>query len=128
MHTYIHIYVNTHTHTHTKQVPHGVSSRVAVEKANEFATQILQLVEEQDRTLREEIKMTLAQLMQTISSAVQDFDRERQLMQQARAHTHILNVPLSTLVDRRVQIDIMCSSISLSLSFSVPPSFHSVYI
>jgi hypothetical protein len=61
---------------------------VAVEKANEFATQILQLVEEQDRTLREEIKMTLAQLMQTISSAVQDFDRERQLMQQARAHTH----------------------------------------
>jgi len=101
---------------------------VAVEKANEFATQILQLVEEQDRTLREEIKMTLAQLMQTISSAVQDFDRERQLMQQARAYTHILNVPLGTLVDRRVQIDIICSSITLSLSFSVPPSFHSVYI
>eukprot|EP00802_Teleaulax_amphioxeia_P002750 Tamp_02753.p1 GENE.Tamp_02753~~Tamp_02753.p1 ORF type:complete len:326 (+),score=51.89 Tamp_02753:142-978(+) len=55
---------------------------VALEKSREFASQILQLVEDQDAQYRQEVERSLSQLMATVNSVVQEFERERAQMRQ----------------------------------------------
>jgi len=55
-----------------------------VEKSRAFASQILQLVEDQESQLRDEVASNLSQLMQTLAKVTQDFEAERLEMRQVQ--------------------------------------------
>lgn len=64
---------------------YGATSKAVVEKSRELTAHILQLVEDNESQLREEVASSLAQLIQTLSKATQDFEAERLEMRQVHA-------------------------------------------
>ena len=73
MWVYVYVYIlciytyNTFICIHPQNYD-ATSAKVAVTKAREFASHILQLVENQDSQLRGELKTTLLQLMNTVAN------------------------------------------------------------